>query len=70
MEEGNGRTVDGDLHQVAHFFDFAACQAEWTEIPEDEMVVGTRGLEAVVFCDELGAEDAGVGDDLLGVLLE
>lgn len=58
------------MHQVADLFDFATCQAKWTKVPENKVVVCARGLEFIVLCDELGAEDAGVGDDLLGIFLE
>lgn len=64
------RTVDSDVHQVANLLDLAPGQAERAQIPEDEMVVRARGLELIVLCDELRTENASVGDDLLGVLLE
>jgi len=64
------RTVDRDAQQIAHLLDFAASQAERTEIPENKVVISTTGLEFVAVLDKRGTECLGIGDNLLGIRLE
>lgn len=63
-------TVDCDAHQVAHFLDLAAGKFEWPEIPENEVVICTAGLEFVAVFDKPGTECTSVSDNLLGILLK
>ena len=62
-------TVDSDTNEIAEFLEFATCQLEWSEIPEDKVVVCARGLEFVTTANQLLAEGLRVRDDLLGVCL-
>ena len=64
-----GRTVDGDADEVAQLLELAARQAERTQVPEHEVVVGALCLQLVAVPDELIAECLRVGDDLLRVRL-
>ena len=63
------RTVDGDADEVAELLELAAGQAQRTEIPENQVVIGTLGLQLVATGNELLAESLRVGDDLLRVRL-
>ena len=67
--DGTGRTVDGDAYEVAELLELAARQAERAQVPEDEVVVRAGRLELLAARDELRAEGARVGDDLLRVRL-
>ena len=64
-----GRTVDGDAEKVAHFLNFATGQSKRSEVPKNEVVVGTTRLELVPTLEEIGGQRSGVGDDLTCVLL-
>jgi hypothetical protein len=66
----DGVLVDGDVALVADLLDLGSGQAEGSEVPEDQVVVGTVSLELVVMAREDLGDGSGVGDDLLGVRLE
>lgn len=40
-------TVDSDAHQIAYFFDLATGQANWSQVPQDQVVVGSASLKFV-----------------------
>lgn len=63
------RTVDGDAQEVADLLNLAARQAEGSEIPENEVVVGAVGLKLVAMANELISQSPCIGNDLLGILL-
>lgn len=63
------RTIDGDAKKVTHFLNLATGQSKRSEVPKNEVVVGTAGLELVPTLDEVAGESSGVGDDLTCVLL-
>lgn len=58
------------MNKIANLLNLAASQLEGTEIPQDEVVIGTAGLESVLVLDELRGQCLGIGNDLLGVGLE
>ena len=62
--------VDGNAQEIADLLDLGAGEAEGPQVPENEMVVRSVGLELVTLLNEGVAESLGVGDDLLGVCLE
>lgn len=61
------RTVDGNTHEIAHFLNFAAGQAEGPEIPEHEMVISAASLQLIAVRNKSIGESSSIGDDLLGV---
>jgi len=63
------RTVDSDPHKIANFLNFATSQTKGAEIPENQVVVATAGLQSVTMRNEGFGESTSVGDDLLGVEL-
>lgn len=63
------RTVDGNAKKVTHFLDFATGQSKRSEVPKNEVVVGTIGLELVPTLNEVASKRSGVGNDLTCVLL-
>jgi len=65
----NIRTVDSDTHKIANFLNFATSQTKGAEIPENQVVVATAGLQSVTVRNEGFGESTSVGDDLLGVEL-
>ena len=58
------------MGQVADLLDLGTSEAKRTEIPEDNVVVGSLGLELVIVLHEGGGELARVGNDSGSVLLE
>lgn len=67
---GNGVLVDGDVGLVTDLLDLGTGQAQGSEIPKDQVVVGTVSLKLVLVADKDLGDGLGVGDDLLGVSLE
>lgn len=62
--------VEGDLSHVTDALDLGAGELKGTEIPEDQVVVRTVGLDLVAVANQLGGKGLGVGNDLLGIELE
>ena len=58
------------MHKVTKLFDLRTGEANWTQVPEHEMVVRALGLEAVAVRHELLGNSLRVSTHLLGVLLE
>lgn len=67
---GDGVLVNGDVSFVTDLFNLGTGQAQGSQVPENQVVVGTVGLELVVVADQDLGDGPGVGDDLLGVSLE
>ena len=61
------RTVDGDTNEIAKLLELATGQTEGSEIPEDKVVISSRGLELVATRNKLSTEGPGVSNDLLGI---
>lgn len=62
-------TVDGDSEQITNLLDLGTGQADWSQIPEDKMVVGALSLQLVSMANKHFTENASVRDDLLGICL-
>lgn len=60
------------MSEITDLFDLGSSESERSEIPKDEMVVGSTGLELVVRTvgKEGSSESSSVGDDLGSVGLE
>lgn len=67
---GNGVLVEGDVSGVTDLLDLGSGKAKRSEIPEDQVVLGTVGLELVAVLKEDLGHGVGVGSDLLGVGFE
>lgn len=67
---GDGVLVDGDVGLVTDLLDLGTSQTQRSQIPKDQMVVGTISLELVVVTEKNLGDGSGVGNDLLGVSLE
>lgn len=63
-------TVDGNAKKVTHFLDLATGQPKRSEVPKNEVVVSTTGLELVPTIDKAAGQCSGIGDDLTCILLE
>lgn len=63
---GSAKRRDGKTNLL----DLGTGETEGTEVPEDEVVLGTRSAELVIVLHELGGDGLRVLDDLSGVLLE
>ena len=61
------RTVDGDAHEVADLLDLATSKADGSQVPENEVVVGSTSLELVPMGNKGVGESPRVSDDLLSV---
>ena len=66
----DGVLVQSDVKKVAQVLHLASSQAERTQIPEHQVVVGAAGDEAVALGHESFAARLGVRLDLLDVRLE
>jgi hypothetical protein len=66
----NGVLVQGDVGGITDLFDLGSSQTKRSEIPEDEVVLCSIGLELVTVLEEDLSHGDGVGSDLLGVGLE
>lgn len=66
----NGVLVDGDVAFVANLFNLGSGQTQRSQVPKDQVVIGSIGLELVVVAGQDLGEGSGVGNDLLGVSLE
>lgn len=64
------RTVDGDTDDITDLFNLAASQTNRSQVPEDEMVIGSLGLKSVVVLAKLVGKYPRILDNLLRVLLE
>lgn len=62
-------TVNGNAKKVTHFLDLATGQSKGPKVPENEVVIGTTGLELVTMPSEVVGQRSRVGDDLTCVLL-
>lgn len=60
------------MRKVANLLNLGPGESEGPEIPKNEVIVGTAGLELVVRSvgEERGGEGSGIGDNLGGVGLE
>jgi hypothetical protein len=67
---GNGVLVEGDVSGVTDLLDLGTGQTKRAEIPEDQVVLCTVGLQLVTVLEEDLGHGIGVGADLLGVGLE
>jgi hypothetical protein len=67
---GDGVLVDGDVCLVTDLLDLGTGQTQGSEIPKDQVVVRTVGLELVLVAEQNLGDGSGVGDNLLGVSLE
>ena len=67
---GDSVLVERNVHKVTKLFDLRTGEANWTQVPEHEMVVRALGLEAVAVRHELLGNSLRVSTHLLGVLLE
>lgn len=63
------RTVDGNTKKVTHFLDLAPSQSKRSQVPENEVVISTTGLELIPTLDEIAGQRSGIGDNLACVLL-
>lgn len=65
----NSVLVDGDVSKVADLLNLGSSKTKRSEVPEDEVVVRSTGLELVVgsVLKEGGREGSGVVDDGAGV---
>lgn len=54
---------------VTDLLDLRTGDTDWSEIPEDQVVLGTVGLESVTVTVEDLGHGSSVGSDLLGVSL-
>lgn len=55
---------------VTDLLDLGSGKTDGSEVPEDQVVLGTVGLESVAVGEEDLGHGGGVGSDLLGVGLE
>ena len=62
-------TIDGDANEIAELLEFATSQLEWSQVPENKMVVRPRGLEFVSTANKLFTKGPCVSNDLLGICL-
>ena len=67
LVSGNGILVEGDVSEIADLLNLGSGQSERSEIPEDEMVVGSGSLKLVVVREEDLGDSFGVGEDLGGI---
>lgn len=67
---GNGVLVQGDVSGVTDLLDLGSGQTDRSEIPEDQVVLSSVGLELVAVLEENLGHGIGIGSDLLGVGLE
>jgi hypothetical protein len=66
----NGVLVEGNVSGVTDLLNLGSGETKRSEIPEDQVVLGTVGLELVAVLEEDLGHGVGVGSDLLGVGLE
>jgi len=67
---GNGVLVDGDVALVTDLLDLGSGQTQGSQVPENQVVVGTVSLELVLVAGQDLGDGSSVGNDLLGVNLE
>lgn len=66
----DGILVQGNVAQVGQALELGASQGQRSQVPKDQVVLGTIGLELVAEFMEFLASGLRVGNDLAGVLLE
>ena len=66
----DGVLVDGDVALVTDLLDLGSGQAQGSQVPKNQVVVGTVGLELVLVTGQDLGDGSGVGNDLLCVSLE
>ena len=67
---GNSVLVEGNVSCVTDLLNLGSGKTERSEIPKDEVVLCSIGLELVAVLEEDLGHGDGVGSDLLGVGLE
>lgn len=67
---GNGVLVQGDVGGITDLLDLGSGQTDRSEIPEDQVVLSSIGLELVAVLEEDLGHGICVGSDLLGVGLK
>lgn len=67
---GNGVLVDGDVAFITNLFNLGTGQSQRSQVPEDQVVVGTVSLELVFVAGQDLGNGSSVGNDLLSVCLE
>lgn len=66
----NGVLVHGDVSLVTNLLNLGTGKTERSEIPQDQVVVSSIGLELVVVREQNLGHSSGVGNNLLSVSLE